>query len=760
MSITIGTRLGSHEITGLLGKGGMGEVYRARDAKLKREVAIKFLPEEFLSDSDRTNRFQREAELLASLNHPNIGAIYDLEEADGSLFLVLELVEGETLAERIARGSIPLDEAFDIAKQICDALEAAHERGIIHRDLKPANIKLTPDGKVKVLDFGLAKAFEEQPQRSVSSSPTLMSGSLAGVILGTAAYMSPEQARGVTVDKRADIWAFGVVVYEMVTGRQLFEGETVSDTLASVLKTEPDWSRVPVQVQPLLRRCLAKDPKKRLRDIADAMTLVQVETAVDAPFSRKVSPALWAVSALLFIALAALAFEYFRQPTELKPVFKVTVLPPDRLGGVVMPALSSDGRRIAFTNTSSSNESMLWVRDVDSLNPRVVPGTEGATLPFWSPDNRFIGFFADGKLKKIDAAGGPAITICIAGDSPRGGTWNKNDIILFVPTASNTGIFRIPATSSAGTATPVTSLDRTSENSHRFPWFLPDGRHFLYTARNFQDPARSIVYVGDLDSSDRRAVLTAASNAVYSQPGYVLFVREGTLWSESFDAVSLKISGEAVPVAEKIDYVALDVRGMFSASQNGMLTYSSGAISGGADITARRLSWFDRSGTMTDSFGAPGYAQRPAISPDGKSVAFDRNNPQTGLFDVWLWELGRATPSPLTINSGSNMLPVWSPDGKRIAFRSDRDGGYNIYQKAVDGSAADIILDKDSRSTKLPLDWSYDGRYIIEGTTGDPKTKGDIWVLPLFGDRKPFPYLQTEADETNARLSPDGHWLA
>jgi eukaryotic-like serine/threonine-protein kinase len=524
MSVKIGTQFGSHEITGLLGKGGMGEVYRARDAKLKREVAIKILPDEFSRDPDRLNRFQHEAEVLASLNHPNIAGIYDLQEAHGTRFLVLELVEGETLAERLRRGPIPLDEAVDIAKRICEALEAAHEKGIVHRDLKPANVKITPNGTVKVLDFGLAKAREIQGVASISDSPTLASISAPGVILGTAAYMSPEQARGRSVDRRTDIWAFGVVLYEMVTGRRLFEGEDVTETIAAVVKEQPDWTQVPSSVRRLLKSCLEKDPKKRLQAIGD-MRLLLDDAAPAASASRpRLGKAAWAVSGVAVLAAAVLAFIHFReQPLEI-PVIRSTILPPqntsvDFTPGVGLLSLSPDGRRIVF-GARTDGKTPLWVRSLDGLTAQPLAGTDGATFPFWSPDSRFIAFFADGKLKKIDASGGPALTLADAA-AGRGGRWSRQGVIVFAPT-SNPGLMRISA--AGGTASPV------SAEMGSFPFLLPDGLHFLYQQQGGAGTTAGpfTIRVGSLDGSTDKLIGPAGSNPLYAL-GHLLFLREGTL---------------------------------------------------------------------------------------------------------------------------------------------------------------------------------------------------------------------------------------
>jgi Tol biopolymer transport system component/predicted Ser/Thr protein kinase len=743
LSITVGTQLGSYEITSLLGKGGMGEVYRARDTKLKREVAIKILPEEFSRDPGRMLRFQREAEVLASLNHSNIAAIYGVEERA----LVMELVEGES-----PKGPMPFDEAWRIASQIAFALEYAHDKGVVHRDLKPANVKITPEGAVKLLDFGLAKAFSGQPAMPAAdpaNSPTLTLGaSEVGMIVGTAAYMPPEQAKGKSVDKRADIWAFGVVLYELLTGERLFKGEDVSDTLAQVLTKEPEFERVPAKARRLLRECLEKDPKQRLRDIGDARRLLEDEPQdpVTAPSRSRLGWVAWAVASMLALALGV---TYFGRTPERPRVLKLSVLPPEKatFSTTGVPAVSPDGRRLAFAATVDGKTS-LWVRDLDSLTARPLAGTEGTGLPFWSPDSRFIAFFAGGKLKKIDVSGGPALTLCEAGNA-RGGSWSNTDVIVFTPNLAS-GLFRVPVT--GGNATPVTAPDQAlGETSHRWPWFLPDGRHFLYTARN-DDPEKTTVYVADLDSKNRRRVLAANSNAVYSPPGYLLFVRERTLMAQPFDAVKAQTTGDPFPIAEQVDYLDVSIAGRFAVSQNGVLAYTSGVVR-----SVQRLTWFDRFGKVAGTVGEPGDLNWPAISPDGNTVVVARRDPQTGVINLWLHDPARGTASRFTFNSGEDRVPVWSPDGSHIAFSSIRDGFLKLYQKATSGVAQDEALDK--AQPRDPSDWSRDGHYIIE-VARDPGTKADIWVLPLFGDRKPFPFLQTEFNEVGAKLSPNGQWLA
>jgi Tol biopolymer transport system component/predicted Ser/Thr protein kinase len=742
MPLSLGTRIGSYEVLGPLGVGGMGEVYRARDTKLKREIALKVLPEPFANDPERMARFQREAEVLAALNHPNIAQIYGVEERA----LVMELVEGETL-----KGPLPLETALNYARQIAAALEAAHAKGIVHRDLKPANVKVTPDGIVKVLDFGLAQLSpdRERAESDPSNSPTFtMSPTRAGMILGTAAYMSPEQARGKPVDKRADIWAFGVVLYEMLTGKQAFKGETITDVLAAVVKEEPDLTRVPANVRRLLESCLQKDPAQRLQSIGDFRWLLEETTPQTAAQATGLP---WKILATGFAIVAlVLGAAYFRRPTEQPRVVKLSLLPPENtIFGGDLPAISPDGRRLAFVVTTGQ-ERKLWIRDLDSVAARPLAGTERASYPFWSPDSRFIGFFTLGKLKSIDVTSGAVLTLCDAGNA-RGASWNQNGVILFTPDTRGV-LLRVPAT--GGAVTPATTLDQAlGEVSHRFPWFLPDGRHFLYTATS-ANLEKATIYLANLDSKERRPVLEAASNVVYTPPGYLLFVRDRTLMAQPFDPGQGKTTGDSVAVAEQIGYTPVQIQGQFTASQNGVLVYAS-------DVGGQQngqLTWFDRSGNSVGRIGGPGLLSRPAISPDGNIVAVDRPDQQTLLADIWLYDVRRDTATRFTFNSRFNDRPVWSPDGSHIAFRSTLGVGANLYQKATSGMATEEALDK-AKGSKFPYDWSQDGRYLIEGVT-DPKTKLDIWVLPLFGDRKPFPYLQTEFNEAYARLSPNGKWLA
>jgi len=759
-----------YKIKSKLGEGGMGEVYRATDTKLGRDVAIKVIPDAFARDADRMARFRREAQVLASLNHPNIAAIHGVEENA----LVLELVEGPTLAERIAQGPIPLEEALGIAKQIADALEYAHEKSIIHRDLKPANIKLTPEGQVKILDFGLAKALANESLAGDSeASPTLtMRATMAGVIMGTAAYMSPEQAKGKAVDRRADIWAFGVVLVEMLTGRSMFSCETVSETLAAVMMTEPDVSALPplpAGVRTLIRRCLTKDPRKRLRDIGEARVLLdERELAMAEPAAMPAPapaappvrrPLGWMIAAaVLGLAAIVIAAIHFREkPAEL-PVVRFPLWPPDKTVftlSVAAPAsaiVSPDGRRIVFSATSGDGKTQLWVRSLDALTAQPLPSTDGGTAAFWSPDSRTIAFAADGKLKKIDAAGGPPLTLT---DAPnlRGGSWSPEGVIVFSPDTAAT-LMRVP--SAGGAASPATKFDTArGESTHRFPWFLPDGRHFLFGAGSVGgDHKQVMVCVGSLDSPTSKVLLEADSNAIYSQ-GYVLFLRATTLMAQPFDAKKLALAGDAAPLAEHVQHVFTTPStyfGLFSASASGLLTYQTGA-----ELSNIRLTWLDRNGKRLSTVGDPADLGEMRLSPDQKNASVavtDGSNT-----DIWIYDLVRGLRTRFTFDPAVERQSVWSPDGRSIAFNSNRKGHYDLYRKSADGTGAEELLYADNLE-KDPDGVSPDGKFLLYSATGNSKTASDVWVLPLTAGAKPYPLVQTPFAEADGQFSPDGKWVA
>jgi eukaryotic-like serine/threonine-protein kinase len=717
----VGKTLAHYEITSQLGKGGMGEVYRAKDQKLGRDVAIKVLPVEFARDADRAARFQREAKLLASLNHPSIAAIYGLEESGGTNFLVLELVEGETLAERIKAGSLPIEKSLILVLQIAEALEAAHEKGVIHRDLKPANIKVTPDGKVKVLDFGLAKALEgEAAEAFGSDSPTLsMAATKEGIILGTAAYMAPEQVRGSSVDRRCDIWSFGVVLFEMLSGKRLFTGETISDTLAAVLRADVDWSllpkNIPASIQALLRRCLTRDRKMRLQAIGEARIAIADHLAN--PIAAPEIPA----------EMPVMRFEIMTPPTS----------------DITSVAISPDGRQLVFVGLSEGQQK-LWLRPLDQTTARPLAGTEGATLPFWSPDSRSIGFFAEGKLKRIDVAGGlPQIlaSALYAG----GGTWNRDGVIVFGP-AFLTPLYRVPA--AGGDPVAVTRVDPQQQMSQAFPHFMPDGRHILFTTWGMELG----IHLASLDSAETRRLITAEM-AAYAPPGYLLYTRQGTLFAQRFNPASYDLTGDAIQITDSLAFAATAGISRFSVSETGMLAYRK---SGGRGL--RQLVWFDRSGKETGKVGEPdgNNLRYPELSPDGRRVAVART--VHGHSEIWLSETARGAPVRFTFNAEFSINPVWSPDGNWIAFSSAKRGNPNLYRKASNGSGNDELL-LDSPLNEFPLDWSPDGRFLLFARM-DPKTGGDLWGLPLEGPCEPFPFVVTQYESDNGQFSPDGRWVA
>jgi eukaryotic-like serine/threonine-protein kinase len=758
MGLTCGTKLGPYEILEPLGAGGMGEVYRARDSKLNRDVALKILPARFTDDAERMTRFRREAQVLASLNHPNIGSIYGLEESNNLRVLVLELVEGPTLADRITEGAIPLEEALVIARQIAEALAYAHEKGVSHRDLKPANIKLTPEGNVKVLDFGLAKVLQADKylDSDPSHSPTITKPTThEGMILGTAAYMSPEQAKGKPVDKRADIWAFGVVLYELLTGGHLFHQETMSDTLAAVLKEEPDWNRIPVKVRPLLQHCLEKDPKRRLRDIGDMHLLL--ETTV--PLQTHRCSLAWGTVAVFVVAFAAVSFIHFRETPFVSQQVKFQISPSGSLLEGLTFAVSPDGRHLAFAATGSDGVARLWIRNLDSLEVWPLADTYRKVLPFfWSPDSRFIGFQAGGKLAKIEISGGPAQALCDLQRDLVGGSWNREGLIVFGDSGAR-GLMQVSA--AGGVASPLTTFDVSrKEVIHVLPSFLPDGQHFLYL-RASSIPENSGVYVGSLNTKpeeqDSRRLLATTSGPVYvpssdSDSGQVLFLRQGTLMAQPFDARRLEPSSEAVPIAEQvgsyIDY------GLFSASSNGVLVYRSGA---GLDY---QLRWLDQHGRVLGTVAEPGRYNSLALSPDGRRVAVSRTNPDnTPNWDLWLLDLGRNTSTRLTYDQVRATSPVWSADGGTVIFNSVHEGESNLYLKSANGAGDERLLLKSTDGYQYATSSSRDGRFLLY-TLENLQTKSDLWVLPLQDDRKPTAFLRTKFNESSGRFSPDGRWIA
>jgi serine/threonine protein kinase/Tol biopolymer transport system component len=769
--LPVGARIGGYEIVDLLGEGGMGQVYRARDAKLHRDVALKVLPDIFASDPDRLARFVREAQVLASLNHPNIAHIHGFEEhatpaGPVARALVLELVEGPTLADRIARGPMPLRDAIGIAKQIVDALDTAHEQGIVHRDLKPANVKVKDDGTVKVLDFGLAKALAPDPASAdAMNSPTITARQTEmGMILGTAAYMAPEQAKGKVADRRADVWAFGVVLIEMLTGRQVFTGETAPEVMASVMKEEPDWTRLPpnlpASIQRLLRRALEKDPKKRLSSMSDvrlelndsdATPMVPVSASGGRTWLRlgaaAIAGAIVTAAAFLFVVPAL-------RSSPAPELTRVSVLGPVGMTlsfDAMESAISPDGRMLVFTTVDAKGATMLWLRPLASRDSHALPGTEAGHLAFWSPDSREIGFFSDGKLKKVSASGGTVDVLCDAKDG-RGGAWGTQNTIVFAP--ANGGALQM-VSANGGDPKPATTLDATrGETGHRFPSFLPDGRHFVFATLPAHNQ-KFDVFVGSVDGTRSSVLLSAQGTAVYAEPGYLLFSRQDVLVAQRFDPATQRLSGEPVAISDVPSSAGglYSAGGSVSASRTGVLAYL------GDRLANTTLTWFDRTGRAVGTLAAPeGRYQEVVFSPDGKRAAITRFATQNQS-DIWIADLGPGGTTRFTSTPGLNIEVLWSPNGDRVLFASDRAGARDFFVKPASGAQPEQSFFSSKALFKDLSAWSSDGKYVLFFQL-DPETNQDLWLLPTDGDRKPISYLRTPYNETQGTLSPDGKWLA
>ena len=773
MALAVGANLGPYEIVAPIGAGGMGEVYRARDSRLGRDVAIKVPPDALARNSERWARFEREAKVLASLNHPNIATIYGFEEGA----IVMELVEGPTLADRLKMGPLPIEEALDIAHQVAEAVEAAHEKGIVHRDLKPANIKVTLEGSVKVLDFGLATALQSADRDSMdpANSPTLtIAATEIGVILGTAAYMSPEQASGKRVDKRADIWSFGVVLWEMLSGRRLFDGgETVSHTLADVLRAPIDFDKLPKEtpgsIRTLLARCLDRNVKSRLRDIGEARVAIQQYLAKPAvavkknettpsKFPRRI--AFFAAVTTAMLAGSTSTWLWFRQSQPSAPALRLEINPPAtaKFGNVFAGmAISPNGQMVVFSaQRDGIAEPSLWLRRLDSVDARELLGTEQATYPFWSPDSNSVGFFAGNKLKRIDVSGGSPQVLC---DARRvgAGSWSNEGVILF----SSDGVLqRISA--SGGVAEPVMSLNASAgDTNHLFPKFLPDGHSFVFLVTS-QNASAQGIYASRLDRPSERTKLVATNaNAGYAppaqgHPGYLLWMRDSTLVAQPFDASRLRVVGDPVSVAEAVagNRQSAFTSAGFGISSNGLLAYWSGFTGGQQLISMTR----EGAREVLMDFGRGGDAH---FSPDGQRVALERDPSSSGpgTFDIWIYELKRKVMTRLTFDPGGNIRPVWSPDGRQIAFASRRDQGvYQVFRKNADGAGAEEEMTRGLYN-KAPTSWSPDGHYLLFREQA-PKTGVDIWLLPLDGDHKPIPFAQSTFNEDAPQFSPDGKWIA
>lgn len=753
MSLTAGSRLGPYEIVSPIGAGGMGEVFLARDTRLERSVAIKILNREFADQPQLKQRFEREAKAISQLNHPHICTLHDVGHDNGTSFLVMEFLEGESLADRIARGALPLSDVVRYGAQIADALDRAHRAGIVHRDLKPGNVMMTKSG-AKLLDFGLAKPslLNASPALATELKPLTQEGT----IVGTFQYMAPEQLEGQEADARTDIFALGALLYEMATGNRAFQGKTRTSLIAAIVGSEPPALS---QVQPLtppalehvIRKCLAKDPDERWQsahDVASELRWISEagsQAGVAAPLStrrakrERLAWGLNLVTAILAVALTWAFLQWRRIPP---PVVESTILPPDKFqldSGSGNPAISPDGSRIAFVAGDGKSDPALFVRRLDSGVARLLPGTSGARYPFWSPDSRQIGFFAEAKLKTIDESGGAALALCDAAQ-PRGGTWSGGTIV-FAPALG--GLFAVPAT--GGTPTAVTSTGR-GEALHLFPSFLPDGRHFLYLAVGGARPA---VYIGSIDGKERQRVLDSDAAASYAPPGYVMFMRGDSLVAQRIDPTSLKLTGTPLVVAQSVS-----VRGrrpVFSVSATGVLAFQEGNA-----FSATQLVWVDRQGKTLGELAPPALFYSPRLSHDGRRLAVDISAASTGFGDIWLYDLVRNVASRLTYDPANESGPVWSADDRDIIFFSGRNGsGGNLYRISSGGTGEEELL-VDSPLTKLPTDVSRDGQWLLFINTATASL--DLWLYS-FHDKKSRPWLATPFAEAGSQFSPDGKWI-
>jgi serine/threonine protein kinase/Tol biopolymer transport system component len=778
MPLLPGAHLGPYEITAPLGTGGMGEVYRARDTRLDRSVAVKILPAKFSSDPVRKQRFEREAKTISGLNHPHICVLYDVGSQDGVDYLVMECVEGETLANRLENGAMSLEQVLRYGAQIAGALDKAHRSGVVHRDLKPGNIMLTASG-AKLLDFGLAKpAGPLVGGMTLTAVATQASPVTAdGTIVGTIQYMSPEQIEGKEVDGRSDIFSLGAVLYEMLTGQKAFQGKSQLSVASAILEKEPaPISSIKPMTPPTLdhsiRRCLVKDPEDRwqaARDLALELNWIgesgsQSGAPAPAPEMAKRKTrerVIWLGVILFLLAGETLAVIYGvlhlgRSPEQMQ-VLRTSILSPEKTrfapvgvsGGPA--AISPDGKMLVIPARAESGEELLWIRSLDSLTARPLQGTQDASYPFWSADSRFIGFFAEDKLKKVEASGGPVQPLCDAVEG-RGGTWNKEGVIIFTP-SPGAPLFRVH--DSGGTPTAVTKLDQSqAETSHRWPYFLPDGRHFLYFARG----STSGVYVGSLESQQTKLILPSEAQAIYSQAGgHLVWWREGYLLAQPFDATRMKLLDRATQVADHVLFSEVQSVAIFSLSQNGILV-----LQNGGTLNADQLSWIDRSGKPAGSVPVEQTnLAHVRISPDGQKIALTVGDPVGfNKEDIWLFDLARGVRTRFTF-SQSGRDAVWSPDGSRVAYSSTTPAGTGLFVKSATSASKEELL-LDSAEMKRPWSWSGDGRFLayMRHDAQPMKDKFDIWILPLFGDRKPFPFLQSDYDNGTPSFSPNGRWIA
>ncbi|MCI0411846.1 serine/threonine-protein kinase [bacterium] len=760
LSVPVGKKLGAYEIVEHLGSGGMGAVYRARDPKFRRDVAIKVLPADFAKDPDRLQRFEQEAQAIGILNHPNILSVYDTGMADGSPYLVSEYVEGETLREKLASGALTQRKAVDYALQLARGLSAAHDKGIVHRDLKPENLMITKDGRLKILDFGLAKLIQNDasigPLTQLPTSP----GTQPGLVLGTVGYMSPEQVRGKIADHRSDIFAFGSILYEMLTGVRAFRGETPADTLSAILQKDPsDISDTNRNISPVLSRivnhCLEKDPEQRFHSAADiafhleSLSGASEQTAVAAiPAPRPKLPVqIWKILAVAAMAvLIVVAFLYYQTSTQPQSMLQLSIdLPAGNNFGTTEQggelSISPDGKYVAFCALNSTDRKWhLWIRPMDVSSPQMIPGTEKALAPFWSPDSQYVAVFADKKLKKINRGGGPAQTICDAPDG-RGGSWNQDGTIIFAPQPYGP-LYKVSAT--GGTPTPLTKV-QNEQSSHRWPFFLPDGKHFLF-ASQFPNG----IYVASLEDPQPKQLNSEASNAMFVKPDTLLFVREGNLVAQPFDAKKFTIEGEAVPILDqRINHDVNRFYGFFSVSQGNSLVYRP------LTLTITQPTLFDRAGKKIGAVSqAASYQFGGIFSPDGTQISFNRIDPESGQTDVWRYEFAGDRLSRLTVQADPNGPAIWTPDQSHIIFGK----GTKLYRKQVSAATSEEVLFESSQYVG-PSSCSNDGKFLLM-MLQNPRGDWDIWVLPLSGERKPLKLIETPSADFLPIFSPDGKWVS
>jgi serine/threonine protein kinase/Tol biopolymer transport system component len=762
MPLAAGTQLGPYEILAPLGAGGMGEVYRARDTRLDRTVAIKILPAQFSSDPVRKQRFEREAKTISSLNHPHICVLHDIGHQDGTDFLVMECVEGENLAKRLEKGPLPFDQALQYGSQIAAALEKAHRSGVVHRDLKPGNIMLTKSG-VKLLDFGLAKPVSEAfaSGQTISISPTASRPLTAeGTIVGTMQYMSPEQLEGKETDARSDLFSFGAVLYEMLTGSHAFDGKSQASVIAAILEHEPKplsafQPTAPPALDRLIRTCLAKDPEERIQTAHDVKLQLQwiAEGGSQAgqgervPAGQKKSNyASWLVTATSFLLMLAAGAAWWQASNRRPPRMYFRTSVPFAANDL---ALSPDGHTLALVAYSAqSNNYVLWTHPVGGRETNALAGTQGASYPFWSPDGKFIGFFADGKLKKVQASGGQAQVLCDAPNG-RGGTWNRDGVILYTPDALM-GLYRV--NSAGGSPVEVTKLDTSRhEASHRWPVFLPDGNHYLYLTANFSGKLEvNAIFVGSLDSQERHLLVSTSANAAYAQPGYLVYVRDRTLVAQSFDWKRFSLSGEPHTLSDDLLYFPGVDRAVFSVSGGEVLATQTGR---GASLS--QLTWFDRGGNPAGTIGTPESFNNVRISPDGRRVAADQTDTDGRNIDIWIREPLRGATARLTFDPSLDQDPIWSPDSKKIVFTSNRNQlGFHLYLKNADGSGADEKMTDLGQGLQVNAwDWSRDTKFMLF------RKGNELWYL-TWPDRVAKPLLQEKWTARNAQFSPDGRWIA